>query len=131
MEMFQMDKTAYRPRIIDKQIQEYLTVFGAICIEGPKWCGKTWSSSYHSNSEIMIGSPEGNFQNRRLAEMSPAIVLDGAVPRLIDEWQEVPQLWDAVRHRVDQRPEKGQFILTGSATPVRKGDRKSVCRERV
>lgn len=116
-----MDKTAYRPRIIDKQIQEYLTVFGAICIEGPKWCGKTWSSSYHSNSEIMIGSPEGNFQNRRLAEMSPAIVLDGAVPRLIDEWQEVPQLWDAVRHRVDQRPEKGQFILTGSATPVRKG----------
>ena len=116
-----MDKTAYRPRIIDKQIQEYLTVFGAICIEGPKWCGKTWSSSYHSNSEIMIGSPEGNFQNRRLAEMSPAIVLDVAVPRLIDEWQEVPQLWDAVRHRVDQRPEKGQFILTGSATPVRKG----------
>lgn len=116
-----MDKTAYRPRIIDKQIQEYLTVFGAICIEGPKWCGKTWSSSYHSNSEIMIGSPEGNFQNRRLAEMSPAIVLDGAVPRLIDEWQEVPQLWDAVRYRVDQRPEKGQFILTGSATPVRKG----------
>lgn len=121
MEVLQMDKTAYRPRIIDKQIQEYLTVFGAICIEGPKWCGKTWSSSYHSNSEIMIGSPEGNFQNRRLAEMSPAIVLDGAVPRLIDEWQEVPQLWDAVRHRVDQRPEKGQFILTGSATPVRKG----------
>ena len=116
-----MDKTAYRPRIIDKQIQEYLTVFGAICIEGPKWCGKTWSSSYHSNSEIMIGSPEGNFQNRRLAEMSPAIVLDGAVPRVIDAWQEVPQLWDAVRHRVDQRPEKGQFILTGSATPVRKG----------
>ena len=116
-----MDKTAYRPRIIDKQIQEYLTVFGAICIEGPKWCGKTWSSSYHSNSEIMIGSPEGNFQNRRLAEMSPAIVLDGAVPRLIDEWQEVPPLWDAVRHRVDQKPEKGQFILTGSATPVRKG----------
>ena len=115
-----MDKTAYRPCIIDTQIQEYLTVFGAICIEGPKWCGKTWSSSYHSNSEIMIGSPEGNFQNRRLAEMSPAIVLDGAVPRLIDEWQEVPQLWDAVRHRVDQRPEKGQFILTGSATPVRK-----------
>ena len=121
MEVFQMDKTAYRPRIIDKQIQEYLTVFGAICIEGPKWCGKTWSSSYHSNSEIMIGSPEGNFQNRRLAEMSPAIVLDGAVPRLIDEWQEVPPLWDAVRHRVDQKPEKGQFILTGSATPVRKG----------
>lgn len=116
-----MDKNEYRPRIIDKQIQEYLTVFGAICIEGPKWCGKTWSSSYHSNSKIMIGSPEGNFQNRRLAEMSPAIVLDGAVPRLIDEWQEVPPLWDAVRHRVDQKPEKGQFILTGSATPVRKG----------
>lgn len=111
----------YKARIIDKKIDKYLSVFGAICIEGPKWCGKTWTSSYHSNSEIYIGDPSGNFQNRQLAQMSPSLVLDGETPRLIDEWQEVPPLWDAVRHKVDQTPKKGQFILTGSATPNHKG----------
>lgn len=116
-----MDKNEYKPRIIDKKIEEYLSVFGAICIEGPKWCGKTWTSSFHCNSEIFIGDPSGNFQNRKLAEMSPALVLEGETPRLIDEWQEVPPLWDAVRYKVDQSGEKGQFILTGSATPNHKG----------
>lgn len=111
----------YKTRIIDKKIDKYLSVFGAICIEGPKWCGKTWTSSYHSNSEIYIGDPSGNFQNRQLAQMSPSLVLDGETPRLIDEWQEVPPLWDAVRYKVDQVPKKGQFILTGSATPNHKG----------
>lgn len=111
----------YKARIIDKKIDKYLSVFGAICIEGPKWCGKTWTSSYHSNSEIYIGDPSGNFQNRQLAQMSPSLVLDGETPRLIDEWQEVPPLWDAVRYKVDQVPKKGQFILTGSATPNHKG----------
>jgi len=111
----------YKARIIDKKIDKYLSVFGAICIEGPKWCGKTWTSSYHSNSEIYIGDPSGNFQNRQLAQMSPSLVLDGETPRLIDEWQEVPPLWDAVRYKVDQSPKKGQFILTGSATPNHKG----------
>ncbi len=109
------------PRIIDKKIDEYLSAFGAVCIEGPKWCGKTWTSSCHSKSEIMLGDPNGNFQNRKLAELSPSLVLEGETPRLIDEWQEVPALWDAVRHQVDQRGEKGQFILTGSATPNHKG----------
>ncbi len=65
--------------------------------------------------------PAGNFQNRMLAQMSPDLVLNGNVPRLIDEWQEVPPLWDAVRYKVDQTGEKGQFILTGSATPNHKG----------
>ncbi|MBQ8783234.1 MAG: ATP-binding protein [Clostridia bacterium] len=116
-----MNRNEYKPRIIDKKIKEYLSVFGAVCVEGPKWCGKTWSSSYHSKSEIMIGDPDGNFQNRHLAEMSPSLVLEGETPRLIDEWQEVPPLWDAVRHKVDQKSEKGQFILTGSATPNHKG----------
>lgn len=111
----------YRPRIIDKKIDKYLSIFGAICIEGPKWCGKTWTSSYHSRSEIFIGDPNGNFQNRQLAQMSPSLVLEGETPRLIDEWQEVPPLWDAVRYKVDQTPNKGQFILTGSATPNHKG----------
>lgn len=108
-------------RIIDAKIEEYLKVFGAVCVEGPKWCGKTWTSSYHSKSEIFIGDPDGNFQNRQLAELSPDLVLQGESPRLIDEWQEVPPIWDAVRHKVDQSGEKGQFILTGSATPNHKG----------
>ena len=111
----------YKPRIIDGQVEEYLSAFGAVCIEGPKWCGKTWTSSYHSKSEIYIGDPAGNFQNRQLAELSPALVLEGEIPRLIDEWHEVPLLWDAVRYKVDQTTQKGQFILTGSATPNHKG----------
>lgn len=116
-----MNKSEYKPRIIDKKIEEYLSAFGAVCIEGPKWCGKTWSSSYHCKSEILIGNPDGNFQNRHLAEISPSLVLEGETPRLIDEWQEVPPLWDAVRHKVDEHGTKGQFILTGSATPNHKG----------
>ncbi len=116
-----MNQKDYKLRIIDRQIESYLSTFGVICIEGPKWCVKTWTSSYHCNSEIYIEDPNGNFQNRRLAEMSPSIVLDGENPRLIDEWQEVPLLWDAVRYRVDQINQKGQFILTGSATPDHKG----------
>lgn len=116
-----MERKEYKPRIIDKKIQEYLSVFGAVCVEGPKWCGKTWTSSYHSKSEICLGDPAGNFQNRNLAQLNPSLVLEGETPRLIDEWQEVPPLWDAVRHKVDQSGEKGQFILTGSATPNHKG----------
>mgnify|MGYP001652317984 FL=1 len=116
-----MNKEKYIPRIIDSAVERYLATIGAVCIEGPKWCGKTWTSSYHSGSEFLVGNPDNNFQNRALAEMSPALVLEGRTPRLIDEWQEVPPLWDAVRYTVDQRGKKGQFILTGSATPKRKG----------
>jgi hypothetical protein len=116
-----MNKEKYLPRVIDKQIERYLTTFGAICIEGPKWCGKTSTANMNSKSNIYIGDPAGNFQNKALAEVNPKLVLSGDFPRLIDEWQEVPQLWDAVRFEVDQRDEKGQFILTGSATPTQKG----------
>ena len=115
------NKTQYKPRVIDESVKKYLSIFGAVCIEGPKWCGKTWTSSYHSNSEFLIGDPANNFQNRSLAELSPSIVLEGKTPRLLDEWQEVPSIWDAVRYTIDQRAEKGQFILTGSSTPKRKG----------
>ena len=111
----------YLPRLIDPILDQYLNTFGAVCVEGPKWCGKTWTSSYHCKSEIYLGDPSGNFQNRQLAELSPALVLEGEQPRLIDEWQEVPPLWDAVRHKVDVTGQKGLFILTGSATPNHKG----------
>ena len=116
-----MNHLNYKPRIIDAKVEEYLSAFGPVCIEGPKWCGKTWTSAQHSKSEIYIGDPAHNFQNRQLAELSPELVLTGEAPRLIDEWQEVPPLWDAVRYKVDQTAEKGQFILTGSATPNHKG----------
>ena len=115
------DESKYKPRIIDATVERYLKLFGAVCIEGPKWCGKTWTSSYHCKSDFMIGDPENNFQNRRLAELSPDLVLAGETPRLLDEWQEVPSIWDAVRYKVDERGEKGQFILTGSSTPKTKG----------
>lgn len=115
------EQSKYKPRVIDSAVCRYLSTFGAVCIEGPKWCGKTWTSSFHSKSEFLIGDPANNFQNRALAEMSPSIVLEGETPRLLDEWQEVPSIWDAVRYTVDGRAEKGQFILTGSSTPKRKG----------
>lgn len=116
-----MKQKEYKPRIIDERVEEYLNTFGAVCIEGPKWCGKTWTSRFHSESEYLVGDPENNFQNRNLAEMSPSLPLKGKTPRLIDEWQEVPPIWDAVRYEVDKRGEKGQFILTGSSTPKKKG----------
>ncbi len=116
-----MKNDRYIERLIDIQVVKHLSAFGAICIEGPKWCGKTWTSAFHAASEVRIGNPDGNFQNRRLAEMNPSLVLSGASPRLIDEWQEVPALWDAVRAHVDRSGTKGGFILTGSSTPKHKG----------
>lgn len=116
-----MGKDGYRARIIDSLIKDYLQAFGAICIEGPKWCGKTWAAENISNSQFMLGDPTNNFQNRKLASLSPTMVLQGDVPRLIDEWQEVESLWDAVRYEVDVRHQQGQFVLTGSSTPKRKG----------
>lgn len=116
-----MKNEKYMPRLVDAEIEKQLSLFGAVCIEGPKWCGKTWTSTVHCASRIMLGDPAGNFQNKQLAEMSPRLVLEGEAPHLIDEWQEVPRLWDAVRYEVDERGLKGQFILTGSSTPKTKG----------
>lgn len=111
----------YKERLIDKKIEEYMKGFGAVCVEGPKWCGKTWTSLNHANSVCYIASPANNFQNRTMAELSPDLVLKGEVPRLIDEWQEVPAIWDAVRFEVDKDKSKGKIVLTGSSTPKRKG----------
>ena len=123
-----MNNDAYRPCIIDSAIKQHLRAFGAICIEGPEWCGKTWSALRYSQSAFFVGDPERNFQNRQLAQIDPSIVLQGKHPRLIDEWQEVPSLWDAVRITVDQSTSKGQFILTvdtganGIGRPLMMGD---------
>lgn len=111
----------YKTRLIEKQFDEYMDVFGAVCIEGPKYCGKTWTARSRSESAAFIGDPTNNFQTRTMAQMSPSLVLDGVFPRLLDEWQEVPPLWDAVRFEVDRDNKKGKYILTGSATPNHKG----------
>ena len=112
----------YKKRIADDKIEHYLKMFGAISIEGPKYCGKTWAGRYHSNSEILLHKTTGEQSNNvELAKMSPAIVLEGEKPRLIDEWQEATNLWDEIRIDVDKTGLKGQYILTGSSTPNRKG----------
>lgn len=116
-----MKNENYYPRILDDLVKSHLGTFGAVCIEGPKWCGKTWTASIHSQSVMYLGDPSGSFQNKQLAKLDPKLILVGDTPRLIDEWQEVPELWDAVRFEVDKRGVKGQFILTGSATPAQKG----------
>lgn len=111
----------YKPRLIEKHFDEYLNSFGAVCIEGPKYCGKTWTGRSRAKSAAFIGDPQNNFQTRTMAQMSPDLVLKGEYPRLIDEWQEVPPLWDAIRFEADRDREKGKYILTGSATPNHKG----------
>ena len=116
-----MANATYLPRIVDDRVENYLNAFGAVCIEGPKWCGKTWTSAHHSKSAFYLADPANNFRNRQLVNYSLDYALQGGTPRLIDEWQEYPQLWDAVRMEVDKRADTGQFILTGSSTPAHKG----------
>ena len=116
-----MDRNRYLARLVDKRLDLYLSTFGAVCVEGPKWCGKTWTCTMHSKSEFLVGSPQGNFANRQLARLDVNRALNGDAPHLIDEWQEVPAIWDAVRYSVDQMGVSGRYILTGSATPQRKG----------
>ena len=111
----------YYTRIIETELDQMLGIFGAVLIEGPKWCGKTTTAGTRAASRLLLMDPSRNFENRLRAETDPALAVSGEVPRLIDEWQEVPPLWDAVRYKVDQTAEKGQFILTGSATPNHKG----------
>ena len=107
----------YLPRIVDKKVIRYLNIFGAILVQGPKWCGKSTTCAKHSQSQFYIADPEGNFQNRTLAETNPKIVLEGNTPRLIDEWQDAPMIWDAVKFSVDKLGTNGNYILTGSSTP--------------
>lgn len=108
----------YIPRLADSRLASNLETFGAVVIEGPKWCGKTTTGLKQAESQFRIADPRGAYRNRRLAELDPAEALEGARPRLIDEWQEVPSLWDAVRFECDEAlGMPGQFILTGSATP--------------
>lgn len=107
----------YKPRIADTILQRKLVGKGAVLIEGPKWCGKTTTAEKAAQSTLYMADPENEKQNLMLADINPKLLLQGDAPRLIDEWQVAPKLWDAVRYEVDHRDEEGQFILTGSAVP--------------
>lgn len=108
----------YYPRILDSVLDFALQSSGAVLIRGPKWCGKSTTAEQKAKSAAFLQDRETSAQNIELAKNAPSLLLAGPTPRLIDEWQVVPLLWDQVRHEVDQRDENGQFILTGSATPL-------------
>lgn len=108
----------YKERIADKLLKRRLQGKGAVLIEGPKWCGKTTTAEQLAESVLYMDDPESIHQNLTLAEIDPKRLLNGKTPRLIDEWQLAPKLWDAVRFEVDHRNDLGQFILTGSSVPA-------------
>lgn len=108
----------YRKRIADGVLRRKLEGKGAVLIEGPKWCGKTTTAEQVAASILYMDDPQKKEQNLAISELNPKRLLKGKVPRLIDEWQIAPKLWDAIRFEVDHRRKIGQFVLTGSAVPV-------------
>lgn len=112
-----MAEKEYYSRICDRLVVEKLAYSGAVLIEGPKWCGKTWAGKHAAKSVLYMQDPDKSASYLRLSKTMPSRLLKGEKPRLIDEWQDAPVLWDAVRFDVDQSGEWGQYILTGSATP--------------
>lgn len=103
-------KKEYINRLIDKKIEEYLSIFGAVSIEGPKWCGKTWASLNHANSVVLLDDDE----IKEKAKLSLDLILNEEKPELIDEWNLIPEVWDAVRRKCDETTQKGNYILTCS-----------------
>lgn len=103
-------KQEYINRLVDKKIEDYLSIFGAVSIEGPKWCGKTWASLNHANSQALLDEEE----TKEKAKLSLDLILDLEKPELIDEWNLIPEIWDAVRRKCDDTIKKGNYILTCS-----------------
>lgn len=116
------NKSNYRKRLIEPIIERKLESKGALLIRGAKWCGKTTTAEQFAGSILYMSDPSKLKSNLDAAQMDASLLLEGAVPRLIDEWQIAPQIWDAVRFTVDQRGEPGQFILTGSAVPAKRDE---------
>ena len=108
----------YKARVADALLKDKLEAKGAVVIEGPKWCGKTTTAMQVAKSVLRMDEPSRRDTNIQMADIAPERLLQGDIPRLIDEWQIAPKLWDATRYEVDTRGEEGQFILTGSAVPV-------------
>ena len=111
----------YRARLVDAEVAELLQAFGGVLIEGAKWCGKTWTGRHHSKSVVYVDDPDV----RSRADLAPKTLLEGDRPRLVDEWQDAPVLWDVARRLIDDAPDKGQFIFTGSAVPPLEATRHS------
>ena len=110
----QVRPEGYRPRVVDAQIERWLRLFGAIEISGTRWCGKTWASLAHGRSVTYVDRGA----NLQITQADPSFALAGEAPHVVDEWQRVPELWDVVRHAVDDEGgTKGRWILTGSSTP--------------
>ena len=116
-----LTEPGYKSRLIDGKIARYMRLFGALSIEGPKWCGKTWTGLSHANSVVYIMDPENGYSNREAARLNPASILTGEKPLLVNEWQEAPGIWDAVRYASDRTKEKGRYLLTDSVTPKKGG----------
>ena len=117
-----LTREGYRTRLIDEKITRYLRIFGAISVEGPKWCGKTWTSLNHANSVSFVTDKS----TRDNAMVDPKYIFKKERPQLIDEWQVVPEIWDAVRNECDADRGKGKFILTGSTSLKKKRGEKKV-----
>ncbi|MCL2639170.1 MAG: DUF4143 domain-containing protein [Oscillospiraceae bacterium] len=115
-------KNKYLPRIADAKLALALKAMGAVLIEGPKWCGKTSTAEHVAKSILYMQDPDAFEENMLKAKTKPSLLLEGETPRLLDEWQVAPVLWNAVRFAVDKRQKAGQFILTGSVIPVRTDD---------
>lgn len=117
-----MNKSVYKPRVIDSLLARKLQGKEAVLIEGAKWCGKTSTAEQQAKSVVYISDSKRYTQYRLFADESPEMILNGSIPRLIDEWQLAPKLWDAIRFEVDHRKGFGHFILTGSAVPVSRNE---------
>jgi predicted AAA+ superfamily ATPase len=113
-----MAKFEYKQRIADLLLASKLRSAGAVLVQGPKWCGKSTTASQIAESSLMLGTPKVLHETRNLLSIEPSLVMNGATPRLFDEWQTIPELWDTIRSEIDNRQEMGQFVLTGSAVPL-------------
>ena len=116
--------TEYKQRIADALLERKLAGKGAVVVEGPKWCGKTTTAEQHAKSILYMDDPQKIKENIVKADIAPQDLLTGATPRLLDEWQIAPKLWDAIRFESDHRNGYGHFILTGSSVPVEDYDAK-------
>lgn len=115
-------KEEYIDRLVDKKIEDYLSIFGAVSIEGPKWCGKTWASLNHANSVALLDDEE----TREKAKLSLDLILNNEKPELIDEWNLIPETWDAIRRKCDETTSKGNYILTCSTKLSDEKQKKSI-----
>ena len=108
---------SYLPRIVDKEIDELMEIMGAILIEGCKWCGKSTTGFHHAKSIIEFQNPDSKQEYDEIKNTKPSLFLNGEKPRMFDEWQMYPVVWDSIRTDVDHSGKKGEYILTGSAKP--------------